>query len=66
VFRKADELFVRIGSYKRNVILPQVLQRLEIQEAQFVEDRLEVRFAKPATTDPASGTGQEEGVEASG
>src|SRR3989441_2915440 len=66
VFRKADELFVRIGSYKRNVILPQVLQRLEIQEAQFVEDRLEGRFAKPATTDPASGTGQEEGVEASG
>src|SRR2546425_2914992 len=66
VFRKADELFVRIGSYKRNRILPQVLQRLEIQEAQFVEDRLEGRFAKPATTDPASGTGQEEGVEASG
>src|SRR5438132_1677250 len=56
VFRKADELFVRIGSYKRNVILPQVLQRLEIQEARFVEDRLEVRFAKPATTDPASST----------
>jgi arsenite-transporting ATPase len=66
VFRKGDELFVRIGSYKRNVILPQVLQRLEIQEAKFVEDRLEVRFAKPATTDPVSGTGQEEGVEASG
>jgi arsenite-transporting ATPase len=66
VFRKADELFVRIGSYKRNVILPQVLQRLEIQEAQFVEDRLEVRFAKPATTDPANGTGEEEGEEASG
>jgi arsenite/tail-anchored protein-transporting ATPase len=65
VFRKADELFVRIGSYKRNVILPQVLQRLEIQEAQFVEDRLEVRFAKPATT-PASGAGEEEGEEASG
>ena len=66
VFRKGDELFVRIGSYKRNVILPQVLQRLEIQEAQFVEDRLEVRFAKPATTDPANGTGAEEGEEASG
>jgi hypothetical protein len=43
VFRKADELFVRIGSYKRNVILPQVLQRLEIQEASFVEDRWRVR-----------------------
>ena len=46
VFRKSDELFVRIGSYKRNVILPQVLQRLEMQEAAFVDDRLEVRFAQ--------------------
>jgi arsenite/tail-anchored protein-transporting ATPase len=64
VFRKADELFVRIGSYKRNVILPQVLQRLEIQEASFVDDRLEVRFGKPAA--PAGGGSEEEGEEASG
>ena len=65
VFRKADELFVRIGSYKRNVVLPQVLQRLEIQEASFVEDRLEVRFGKSAA--PAAGGGsEEEGEEASG
>ena len=46
VFRKADELFVRLGSYKRNLILPQTLQRLDVQEAGFVDDRLEVRFAK--------------------
>jgi arsenite/tail-anchored protein-transporting ATPase len=46
VFRKADELFVRLGTYKRNLILPQALQRLEIKEASFVEDRLEVRFVK--------------------
>jgi arsenite/tail-anchored protein-transporting ATPase len=59
VFRKADELFVRVGSYKRNVILPQSLQRLEIREAQFVDDRLEVRFAR--TDAPAAG-----GKEASG
>jgi arsenite-transporting ATPase len=64
VFRKADELFVRIGSYKRNVILPQVLQRLEIQEASFVDDRLEVRFGTPAA--PAGGGSEEEGEEASG
>jgi arsenite-transporting ATPase len=65
VFRKADELFVRIGSYKRNVILPQVLQRLEIKEASFVEDRLEVRFGKSAAPD-AEGGSEEEGEEASG
>jgi arsenite/tail-anchored protein-transporting ATPase len=64
VFRKADELFVRIGSYKRNVILPHVLQRLEIQEASFVEDRLEVRFGTSAA--PAGGGSEEEGEEASG
>src|SRR5438093_11580455 len=26
VFRKADELFVRLGSYKRNLVLPHTLQ----------------------------------------
>jgi arsenite/tail-anchored protein-transporting ATPase len=46
VFRKADELYIRVGSYKRNLILPQVLQRLDIQDASFVDDRLEVRFAR--------------------
>jgi arsenite-transporting ATPase len=46
VFRKADELYVRVGPYKRNLILPQTLQRLDVQEATFVDDRLEVRFAR--------------------
>jgi arsenite-transporting ATPase len=46
VFRKGDELHVRVGSYKRNLILPQTLQRLEVQDAGFVEDRLEVRFLR--------------------
>jgi hypothetical protein len=46
VFRKADELYVRVGSYKRNIALPQTLQRLDVKEANFVEDRLEVRFAR--------------------
>jgi arsenite-transporting ATPase len=46
VLRKADELYLRVGSYKRNLILPHTLQRLEVKEANFVEDRLEVRFAR--------------------
>jgi arsenite-transporting ATPase len=46
VFRKAEELHVRVGSYKRNLVLPQTLQRLDVQDASFVEDRLEVRFAR--------------------
>ncbi len=57
VFRKADELFVRVGSHKRNIMLPQTLQRLEVQDAAFVEDRLEVRFARESAG--ASGAGGE-------
>ncbi|HEY1331434.1 MAG TPA: ArsA family ATPase [Actinomycetota bacterium] len=59
VFRKAEELYIRVGSYKRNLILPQMLQRLDVREAAFVGDRLEVRFARPGepldTGDAAGG-----------
>ena len=44
--RKSDELFVKIGNWKRNLILPLALQRLDVQEAAFNDDRLEIRFAK--------------------
>lgn len=46
IHRKGEELYVRVGSHKRNLILPQALQRLDVQDAAFVEDRLEVKFAK--------------------
>jgi arsenite-transporting ATPase len=53
VFRKAEELYIRVGSYKRNLILPHALQRLDVREAGFVEDRLEVTFARsPEATVP--------------
>ncbi|HLB62105.1 MAG TPA: ArsA family ATPase [Actinomycetota bacterium] len=52
VHRRGEELFVRVGSYKRNLILPQSLQRLSIREATFAGDHLEVLFAK----DPAQKT----------
>src|SRR6266508_3431455 len=44
--RRGDELFVKVGAYKRNLILPQTLQRLTIRDAAFVEDRLEIRFVR--------------------
>ncbi len=53
VFRRAEELHVRVGAYKRNLILPQALQRLEVGEAGFVQDRLEVTFAKRPQSSPA-------------
>jgi arsenite/tail-anchored protein-transporting ATPase len=46
VHRKADELYVRVGSYKRNLILPHALQRLDVKQARFVDDGLEIRFAE--------------------
>ncbi len=45
VYRRGDELFVRVGSYKRNLILPATLQRLDIRGANFVGDHLEIAFA---------------------
>jgi len=46
VHRKGDELYIKVGGYKRNLILPQTLQRLTVQEASFQGDRLEVLFAR--------------------
>lgn len=46
VHRRGDELFVRVGSYKRSIILPQTLQRLEVRGASFVGDNLEIAFAR--------------------
>jgi arsenite-transporting ATPase len=46
VHRKGDELYIKVGPYKRNLILPQTLQRLTVREASFQGDRLEVLFAR--------------------
>jgi arsenite-transporting ATPase len=56
VHRKGDELFVRVANYKRNLVLPQSLQRLEVKEANFVGDRLEIRFAREAGTPATAGS----------
>jgi arsenite-transporting ATPase len=55
IHRRADELFVRVGSYKRNLILPQMLQRMEVRGANFVGDYLEIAFAK----EPEPGASEE-------
>jgi len=46
IHRKGEELYVRVGSYKRNLILPLALQRLDVKQARFTEDGLEVRFGE--------------------
>lgn len=44
-----DELVVRIGNWKRNILLPLGLAKLEIDGAKYVEDRLNILFAAEAS-----------------
>lgn len=44
LLRKGDDLYVRVGSYKRSFALPSLLQRLRVDGAQMVDDELVVRF----------------------
>ena len=46
VHRRADELYVRVGTYKRNLILPQSLKRMTVKEANFAGNRLEILFGR--------------------
>jgi hypothetical protein len=45
--RKGDELLVKVGQYKRNVLLPQALRALEVVAANLRGGTLVVRFAAP-------------------
>jgi arsenite-transporting ATPase len=46
IHRRGDELYVRVGSYKRNLILPQTLKRMVVREANFAGDHLEILFGR--------------------
>ena len=52
IHRRGDELYVRVGSYKRNLVLPQSLQRLEVRGANFVGDHLEIAFSRASPEAP--------------
>jgi arsenite/tail-anchored protein-transporting ATPase len=46
IHRRGEELYVRVGSYKRNLILPQSLKRMTVREANFAGDHLEILFGR--------------------
>lgn len=46
-YRKSDEVTLRVGPYRRNIVLPAFLHELEIQEAKFEAPNLNVRFYDP-------------------
>lgn len=44
LYRSRDELTLRVGPYRRNIVLPHALWNLEIKEAKFVEQSLKIHF----------------------
>ncbi len=57
VHRRGEELFVRVGSYKRNLVLPQTLKRMTVRGAAFEGDHLEIAFGReprPGETEDAA------------
>jgi arsenite-transporting ATPase len=53
IFRSRDELTLRVGPYRRNIVLPHTLWDLEITDARFEESTLNLRFARQPRTDGA-------------
>lgn len=49
VHRNEDELFIRVGAYKRTMLLPQMLRRMEIADASMAGQHLHIRFIRPET-----------------
>ena len=50
-------MFVRVGSYKRNLVLPQTLKRMTVRGAAFEGDILEIVFGReprPGEAEPTS------------
>lgn len=44
LYRSQDELTLRVGPYRRNIVLPYALWNLEIADARFEESALRIRF----------------------
>jgi len=44
LFQKGEELFIRVGSLKRNILLPRVLLNHTVKGAKFDQDRLRITF----------------------
>jgi arsenite/tail-anchored protein-transporting ATPase len=43
---KGDELFIRVGPYRRTIMLPKVLASRELTSAKLTDDRLEITFER--------------------
>lgn len=50
LYRSRDEITLRVGPYRRNIVLPHTLHDLEIADAKFADANLNIRFYKPVNT----------------
>ena len=50
LYRSRDELTLRVGPYRRNIVLPYALWDLEIADAKFLDESLNIRFRQPAAS----------------
>jgi arsenite-transporting ATPase len=48
LYRSKDELTIRVGSQRRNFVLPRALWELDASEARFTGDTLKISFVKPS------------------
>jgi arsenite-transporting ATPase len=48
LYRSSDELTLRVGPYRRNIVLPYSLWNLEIKNARFEQSKLRIHFVRPA------------------
>ncbi len=46
IYRSRDELTLRVGPYRRNIVLPYALWDLEIADAKFEQSTLNIQFAR--------------------
>ncbi len=44
LYRSRDEITLRVGPYRRNIVLPYALWDLEIADAKFIDSALNIRF----------------------
>lgn len=49
LYRAADELTLRVGPYRRNIVLPYALWNLDIDNARFEQSRLRIHFTRRDT-----------------
>jgi arsenite-transporting ATPase len=47
LYRSADELTLRVGPYRRNIVLPYALWNLKTEHARFEKSTLRIHFVKP-------------------